>query len=122
MLRKRSVFFIKIIYISNFAVRFDKYKFINGTFISLFITLLNIFLYVPNTLRKYYVYLSFKFLITFVIFNFNLYYTVIPKFIINRIIIIYIYLMRVVLYFYVNVISLINIIRYIVNLSFKAFL
>ena len=88
----------------------------------LFKFFLNISLYVSNTLRKYYTYLSFKFLITLITFNFNLYYTVIPKLITDRTIIVYIYLTRAILYFYVNVISLINIIRYIVNLVFKTFL
>ena len=121
-LRRNFIFLVKIIRISNFAARFNKYKFINGTFILLFITFLNVFLYVLNTLRKYCACLLFKFLITFVIFNSGLYYTVTPKLIINQIIVIYIYLTRVMLYFYVNVISLINIIRYIINLAFKAFL
>ena len=88
-LQKNFVFSAKVIRLLNFTAYFDKYKFISGTFISLFITFLNVFLYVPNKLCKYYVYLSFKFLVIFVTFNFSLYYTVTLKFIINRIIIVY---------------------------------
>ena len=91
-------------------------------FILLFITFLNVLLYVPDTLHKYKAYLSFKFLITLTIFVPGLHYIIIPKLIINRIIIVYICLTRAILYFYVNAISLMNTIRYVINLTFKAFL
>ena len=73
-------------------------------------------------LRKHNAYLLFKFLITFIIFGPGLYYIITPKFIINRIIIIYIYLSRTILYFYVNGINLINISFYVANLIFQTFL
>ena len=121
-LRKSFIFPVKTIRILNFAVRCDKYKFINGTFILLFITFLNVLLYVPDTLHKYKAYLSFKFLITLTIFVPGLYYIIIPKLIINWIIIVYICLTQTALYFYVNITSLISANFYIINLIFKAFL
>ena len=121
-LRKNSVFPVKTVRISNFVIRFDKYEFINNMFISFFIIFLNVFLYVSDTLYKYNACLLFKFLITFITFGLGLYYIIILKLIINRIIIIYIYLTRAALYFYVNVTNLINTIFYIINLIFKVFL
>ena len=90
-LRKSFVFPVKAIYILNFTAYFDKYKFISGTFISVFI-IFKCFLYVLNILRKHYVCLSFKLLVTLITFNFGLCYIITSKLIINQIIIVYIYL------------------------------
>ena len=94
----------------------------NNTFILFFITFLKVYSYVSTTLYKYNVYSLFKFLIIFIIFGFDLYYTAILKLIINKIIIIYICLTQTVLYFFVNVVRLLNAIFYAIKLIFKTFL